>query len=67
MKLNHQSAAPVLLVDDEESWLHSFTLTLNAVGIHSVVTCSDSRKAMGILQETMIGLVAASLPSTWAE
>lgn len=61
MKLNKQSTVPVLLIDDEESWLHSFTITLQSAGIHSVVTCSDSRNALSLMQESSIGLVVLDL------
>ena len=61
MKLNQHENMPVLLIDDEESWLHSFSLTLKSVGLHAVLTCSDSRKAMALMDETTLGLVVLDL------
>ena len=42
-------AKPVLLVDDEESWLNTFSLSLRSAGITNIITCSDSSKVMSIL------------------
>jgi len=40
----------VLLVDDENPWLNTFSLTLQSAGINNVETCNDSRKVMGLLE-----------------
>jgi len=42
---------PVLLVDDEPAWLHSFSLALRAAGITGIVTCDDPRRVLGLLEE----------------
>lgn len=35
---------PILLVDDEEAWLHSFGLTLRSAGFSNIDTCNDPRQ-----------------------
>jgi DNA-binding NtrC family response regulator len=52
----------VLLVDDEEAWLRSLSMTLAmSGGINNVVRCSDSRQVMDILKQQKIGLVMLDL------
>lgn len=52
----------ILLVDDEEAWLRSISMTLAmSGGINNVIRCSDSRKVMEILQQREIGLVLLDL------
>ncbi|WP_183354132.1 sigma-54-dependent transcriptional regulator [Geomonas silvestris] len=52
----------VLLVDDEEAWLRSLSMTLGlSGGINNVQRCSDSRQVMGILERGEIGLVLLDL------
>ncbi|MEW6501592.1 MAG: sigma-54-dependent transcriptional regulator [Thermodesulfobacteriota bacterium] len=52
---------PVLLVDDEEAWLHSFSLTLRSVGINNLICCADSRKVMALLAEQPVSVVVLDL------
>lgn len=40
---------PVLLVDDEENFLFSAAVTLNADGITNIMECQDSRKVIPLL------------------
>lgn len=48
----------VLLVDDENSWLRTMSITLTMqAGITNIHRCLDSREVMGILSEKDIGLV----------
>lgn len=42
---------PLLLVDDEEAWLRSFSLLLRSSGISNIRTCADSRKVIPMLSE----------------
>ncbi|MHB8121652.1 MAG: sigma-54-dependent transcriptional regulator [Desulfuromonadaceae bacterium] len=52
----------VLLVDDEPDWLGSLSLTLEScAGISNIVTCSDSREVMAILDGGQVGLVLLDL------
>ncbi|HJV35185.1 sigma-54 dependent transcriptional regulator [Geomonas sp.] len=52
----------ILLVDDEEAWLRSLSMTLGlSGGISNLVRCSDSREVMGILAQGQIGLVLLDL------
>ena len=52
----------LLLVDDEPAWLGSLSLTLEScAGISNILTCSDSREAMAILDGGQVGLVLLDL------
>jgi DNA-binding NtrC family response regulator len=52
----------ILLVDDEPAWLGSLSLTLEScAGITNMITCSDSRQVMAILDQGGIGLVLLDL------
>ncbi|HQB38165.1 MAG TPA: sigma-54 dependent transcriptional regulator [Deltaproteobacteria bacterium] len=52
----------ILIVDDEEAWLRSISMTLAmSGGINNVVRCSDSRQVMGILSGGVVGLVLLDL------
>jgi len=52
----------VLLVDDEQPWLRSLSLTLEGPGgITNLMQCSDSREVMTILSRQNIGLVLLDL------
>ncbi|MRR20479.1 response regulator [bacterium] len=49
---------PVLLVDDEESWLVSMRMLLKRkLGINNVVFCTDSREVSMILASQPVSLV----------
>lgn len=49
---------PVLLVDDEESWLVSMRmLLLRKLGVNNVITCNDSRMVRTILDSEPVSLV----------
>lgn len=52
---------PVLLVDDEETWLRSFSLALKSNGIDNIITCQDSREVADILATTDVEVIAADL------
>lgn len=52
---------PVLLVDDEEAWLHSFSLTLRSVGINNLTCCADSRKVLPLLAAQPASVVVLDL------
>ena len=52
---------PILLVDDEEAWLHSFSLTLRSKGLTNIRCCSDSRKVMDILASEEVGVIVLDL------
>lgn len=52
----------ILLVDDEPDWLGSLSLTLEScAGISNIVTCSDSREVMAMLDAGRVGLVLLDL------
>lgn len=49
---------PVLLVDDEESWLVSMRmLLLRKLGVNNVIFCTDSRKVSSLLAAQKMSLV----------
>jgi len=52
----------VLLVDDENSWLRTMSMTLAIeAGINNIHRCSDSREVLGLLADQDIGLVLLDL------
>ncbi|PLX86602.1 MAG: two-component system response regulator [Desulfuromonas sp.] len=53
---------PILLVDDESSWLRSLSLSLGgSAGINHVLQCHDSRDVMGILAGQEVSLILLDL------
>ncbi len=52
---------PILLVDDEETWLRSFSLALKSNGIDNIICCQDSRDVPEILAATEVEAVAVDL------
>lgn len=53
---------PILLIDDEPSWLRSFSLTLQRrARLTNVLTCSDSREAMDVVRGRVLSLVTLDL------
>lgn len=52
---------PLLLVDDEDSWLHSFRATLRSQGIDNVVLLNDGTRVMDALAEQQFCAVAVDL------
>jgi len=55
-------AYSVLLIDDEEAWLRSLSMTLSLLaGITNIIRCSDSRMAMGLIAGNQVGLVLLDL------
>jgi DNA-binding NtrC family response regulator len=52
---------PLLLVDDEDSWLQSFRATLLSQGIDNVVLLNDGSKVMGTLAEHQFCAVVVDL------
>ncbi len=59
--MNLTPSNPILLVDDEEAWLHSFSLTLRSAGLNNILTCSDARLASGMLGEHAISIMILDL------
>ncbi len=59
---NAYPLSPVSLVDDEPNWLHSLSLSLKvSAGITNVISCTDSRKVMELLQSNSCSLVLLDL------
>lgn len=52
---------PVLLVDDEETWLRSFSLALKSHGIDNIICCQDSSEVPSILSSTEVEVMAVDL------
>lgn len=59
--MNVTPSHPILLVDDEEVWLHSFSLTLRSSGLNNIITCSDARLASEMLQSHAISVMVLDL------
>ena len=49
--MNLTPSHPILLIDDEETWLPSFSLTLRAAGLNNIMTCSEAGVAMDMLRD----------------
>ena len=52
---------PVLLIDDEDSWLNSFSLKLRSAGINNIQTCNDSRQTMKIMASQLVSALVLDL------
>lgn len=53
---------PILLVDDEPSWLHSLSFTLEYSGnYNNLLICNNSRELIGMLRCQEVGLVLLDL------
>jgi DNA-binding NtrC family response regulator len=52
----------ILMVDDEASWLHALSLSLErSAGITNLIACQDSRKVMELMATHEIGVVLLDL------
>ncbi len=48
----------ILIIDDEESWIVSMRMLISRkFGIREVTSCTDSRKAVGIIEQQPISCV----------
>lgn len=54
-------ASSILIVDDEPTALRSFRRTLRSHGFEHVLTCGDSREALGIVRDHRISLLLLDL------
>jgi len=52
---------PVLVIDDEESILLAIDTTLQLAGITNIITCSDSRQALTIVEQKQPGVILLDL------
>ncbi|WP_028584497.1 sigma-54-dependent transcriptional regulator [Desulfogranum mediterraneum] len=52
---------PILLVDDESAWLHSFRLSLCSAGMNHVITSDDPRTAIELIGEHRCPVVVLDL------
>jgi len=52
---------PILVIDDEQSILLSIDTTLQLAGINNVITCSDSRQVMPIVQQRAPSVILLDL------
>jgi DNA-binding NtrC family response regulator len=59
--MNLTPSHPILLIDDEEVWLHSFSLTLRSAGINNILTCSDVRMAGDMLRDHAVSVMVLDL------
>lgn len=61
MNLSKFPSLPVLLVDDEEQFLLSTSVTLSVDGINNVIPCHDSREVMDLLSEQDFSVIALDM------
>lgn len=61
MKPSVNPVNPVMLVDDEEHFLTSATFALSAGGINNLITISDSRKAMDVMDKSAISVIVLDM------
>lgn len=53
---------PVMLIDDEQPWLRSLSLTLKEMaGISNVIKCSDSSEVMSLLSRNDVSMILLDL------
>ena len=52
---------PVYIIDDEQFILQSLSAVLRSSGINNIVKCSDSRKVLGLIEETPPSIVLLDL------
>ena len=55
------SESPVMLIDDEEQILISYSMILKTAGIDNVLTVQDSTKVMGLLQQQEVSVIVMDL------
>ena len=60
-------AKPVIVIDDEAPILLAVETTLQMAGLKHIVTCSDSRKVMDILDQhgACVILLDLNMPHLW--
>jgi DNA-binding NtrC family response regulator len=61
MRDSPQSDPPVLLVDDEEAILTGISNVLTAAGVRPLLTCSDARRVLSIVDEQEIDAILLDL------
>ncbi len=61
MKRSTTARLPVLLVDDEETVLHSSRLLLASAGVHEVLTLADSRELLPLLERRQVAAIVLDL------
>ena len=62
MTHNLTPVAPILLIDDEPSWLHSLTVTLkSSAGLNHILPCSDPREVLSLLARQPVSLILLDL------
>ena len=61
MKQAEFPSLPVLLVDDEEDFLLSTSVTLSGAGVNNIVQCQDSRNVMSLLSEQGFSVIVLDM------
>jgi DNA-binding NtrC family response regulator len=59
--MQHVSALPVLLVDDDPQVLHSASIVLRTSGVANVITVDDSRAVLPLLAQQEVGVLVLDL------
>lgn len=61
MNLCNYPKLPLLIIDDKDDVLDSYSLDLNAAGINNLILCSDSRKVLPLLKEQKVSVIILDL------
>ena len=61
MATSNEPRHPIVVIDDEKTILLAIDTTLRLAGFDNVVTCQDSREAMGILHRQFASMVLLDL------
>jgi DNA-binding NtrC family response regulator len=59
--MTRNSLSKILIVDDEDLWLRTMSLTLARNGLSDVILCNDGREVMDILSGDRVGIVLLDL------
>lgn len=59
--MSHFPADPILIVDDEEAILLSIDTILQLAGMDNIITCSDSRQAIVLIERRKPGVILLDL------
>lgn len=57
----NKSQGQILIVDDEEDILYSVSLAMEFAGFENVITCSDSREVLSIVEENNCAVVVLDI------
>ncbi len=59
--MNLTPSHPILIVDDEEVWFHSFSLSLRSAGLNNIITCNDAPLVADMLAKHAVSVMVLDL------